>query len=1200
VRTAFEDRQGDLWFSARGAYGGLFRIRDGNIRRFGQEDGLAHPTVNVIFQDRAGSLWLGTQRGLSRLSNGRLTSYTAKDGLPDDSVLAIHEDQEGGLWIGTGGAGLARLREGSFTTYTNKEGLSLNALRTVCVSSDGAVWAGTNGSGLSRFKNGVFTTFNRATGLPMDSVDAIAEDPRGGMWFGSGVSGSERQLVHYRSGRFTQYPVMPVRSLLADDDGVWVGTNGMGLQRFTDGEFKPLTVDDEQRQSARLIWVLHRDRDKRLWAGVHGSLCHTVGDMLECQALPKTEHLNPPVLSIENDSGGGLWLGTWVGLFHYKDGVFTRYGVEAGLPQTRMRTVLEDSRRNLWLCAPSAVLRVQRETLNRWRRKEIPKLDYESYDATHGMKSNQFDHEGVVAGRAPNGRLWFATLGGLVTVDPAAVTKSEWMPPVVIEDILADKQRVDPARLERIPPGRGEIEVHYAGLSYHVPERVRFQYMLDGLNDSWVDAGNRRVAYFTRVPHGTYTFRVKASNSDGVWSENGKEARFTILPYWYQTPWFHGFVFLAACGLAYAGYYWRMAAHRTRERTLAHKVEERTSDLQKEIAEHRLTEEKLQEQITERARAEQEARGLAEKLAASNAEMLEQQQALERENQERRRAEEAARTSAEKLSEANADLTEKQRALERENEERRKAEEAAGRERDLLHTLMDNIPDLIYFKDVDGRYTRINRAHAEALGLSDPAQATGHSDADFYTPEYAQAAREDERRLFTTGQPLLGKLEHETRAGRWYLATKVPISDGAGVVSGLVGISKDITERRKAEEQLSRDLDAFLSFVSEVAGGDLTRRGSGSQDTIGKINHAVNHMLEGFVKILSNVREVAFAVSSSSAQILATSTQIAKGAQFGRDQVHSTSSAMSEIVASMSNVSKNAEQSAQAANKVIEHLMASDRAVDASGQGMTRIDTAVSETAENMRKLSARSQEIFEIIDLIEEIASRSELLSMNAAIEAAHAGDAGKGFGVVADEIRHLAERSTEATRSVTTIVKGMATETQAVLAAMETSMREVKSGLELSEQARHDLGEISALVQQAADLAEQISNAVHEQASASQTVANAMETIANFTEQSTAGSNETAKAVQELVQLSERLTQEVSRFRIDAPEEYIARSLNGADKASAMAELARQLDRLVTHLESADGKKANEGPSTTDHSSDLRALALNVGSMLERIGHS
>jgi methyl-accepting chemotaxis protein len=288
-------------------------------------------------------------------------------------------------------------------------------------------------------------------------------------------------------------------------------------------------------------------------------------------------------------------------------------------------------------------------------------------------------------------------------------------------------------------------------------------------------------------------------------------------------------------------------------------------------------------------------------------------------------------------------------------------------------------------------------------------------------------------------------------------------------------------------------------------------------------------MLGGFSAILSEARDAAFSVSTACSEIQAASTQIAKGAQYGSDQVHSTSSAVEEMAASMTQVSRHAEASAEKARQVLEHVQHGDRSVDATYHGITRIDAAVLETSEKMRLLERRSREIFEIIGLIQEIATQSKLLSLNAAIEAAHAGSAGRGFAIVADEIRRLADRSTQATTDVTQKIEGIVAETQAVLRAMENAMREVAEGRTLSEQARRSLRDISTLVQDSVSLAMLISTASGEQVQATKTVSDSMSSIAHVTTESAAGARESSRAVGHLVQLSEQLTEAIVRFRID-----------------------------------------------------------------------
>jgi methyl-accepting chemotaxis protein len=231
----------------------------------------------------------------------------------------------------------------------------------------------------------------------------------------------------------------------------------------------------------------------------------------------------------------------------------------------------------------------------------------------------------------------------------------------------------------------------------------------------------------------------------------------------------------------------------------------------------------------------------------------------------------------------------------------------------------------------------------------------------------------------------------------------------------------------------------------------------------------------------------------------------------------------------MTRVSESAEQSASTARRALDHVSTGAHSVGATFVGMTRIDAAASETAEKMRLLESRSREIFKITALIEEISAQSNLLSLNAAIEAAHAGDAGRGFSVVAGEIRRLAERSTEATKNVADIVAGIVEDTRTVLRAMENGMAEVRTGRELSERAQQSLQDVQVLVEQAAELSGGISGASQEQTRVTQSVVQAMQTIANVTHESAAGATQATRAVQDLVRLSEQLSRALSRFTID-----------------------------------------------------------------------
>jgi len=342
------------------------------------------------------------------------------------------------------------------------------------------------------------------------------------------------------------------------------------------------------------------------------------------------------------------------------------------------------------------------------------------------------------------------------------------------------------------------------------------------------------------------------------------------------------------------------------------------------------------------------------------------------------------------------------------------------------------------------------------------------------------------------------------------------------------GIARDITDRKKAEELLQRSLVEFINLVSIVTEGDLTRRGSEAEGPLSSVARSVNRMLDNFGAMLTRVKQIGLSVTSSATEILAAAEQIAAGAQRQADEITNTSSAVEEMAASMSQVSRNAEASAEAARRALGMAEHGDRSVRDTSEAMSRIDTAVQVTAEKMRLLARRSSEISEIIDLINDVASQTNLLSLNAAIEAAHAGEAGLGFSVVAEEIRKLAERSARATRDVGGLIKGIQNETAEALDAMEKGMKEVKGGSTLAEQARQSLQDISNVVRQSAELIEEISAASEEQARVTRNLAGAMQTVSSITLETSAGAHETAQTIQGMVSLSEQLNEAISQFKV------------------------------------------------------------------------
>jgi PAS domain S-box-containing protein len=466
---------------------------------------------------------------------------------------------------------------------------------------------------------------------------------------------------------------------------------------------------------------------------------------------------------------------------------------------------------------------------------------------------------------------------------------------------------------------------------------------------------------------------------------------------------------------------------------------------------------------------------------------------------------------------------------------RKRADEALRQSEEKYRTILESIEDGYYEVDLAGNLTFFNEPVCKMLGYSTD-ELLGLNNRQFMDQEMARQVFQEFNRVAKTGEASRDFAYQVTAKDgtKRFVESSVSLKrDASGNAEGFRGIIRDVTQRRLAEESLERNLKEFLGMVSSVSEGDLTKRGGETDDTLGRVIESVNKMLDHFSTMLTEVKQIGLSVSSSATEILAAAEQIAVGSQRQADEVTNTSSAVEEMAASMNQVSRNADASADAARRALEMAEHGDKSVRDTSEAMSRIDSAVQQTSEKMRLLGVRSSEISEIIDLIDEIAAQTNLLALNAAIEAAHAGEAGLGFSVVADEIRKLAERSARATRDVGHLIKSIQDETSEALTAMEIGMKEVRGGSYLASQASSALQDISEAVRQSSELIEEISAASEEQARVTSNVAGAMQTISSITLETSAGAHQTAQTIEGMVGLADRLNKAISQFKVK--DDYI-----------------------------------------------------------------
>ena len=582
IKCLFVSPGGDVWIGTN--EGGLSHFLNGHFINYNTRDGLGSSTIWSIYEDRAGTLWVGTfDAGLNRLRNGRFTSYTAKDGLPANRVFALFEDREGELWVGTGG-GLVRFKGGSFTAITSTEGLSNDVVLPVFEDHQGAIWVGTNGHGLNRIKDGGITTYTTRNGLSDNTVFSIAEDREGSLWVAT-----HRGLNRLKNGRFRTFGSKEglsgniILCLYQDREGwLWAGGR-MGLSRYDGVRFHTYSTKDGL--SSNYVSSLYEDRQNTLWIGTAGGGLSRLQNGHFSSYTTANGLSSNTIWSLDGDAGDALWIGTsGGGLDRYKDGKFTTYTTRQGLFDDEVFETLADRYGNLWMSSNKGVFRVPIRQLNEYAEGRLASITSTSYGTSDGLKNKECNGGFQPAGwQTKDGRLLFPTMKGLAIVNPGRLKVNRIPPPVSIERVIIDGASFSPGTMTKSKPGKGQLEFEFTAPSLVASDKIRFKYKLEGFDREWIEAGERREAYYTNIPPGKYRFTVIACNNDGVWNTTGASQLFVLSPHFYQT-----WLFLAACaglvaGLSLGIYCYRVNRLKRNERRLVHLVDERTQALREQI-----------------------------------------------------------------------------------------------------------------------------------------------------------------------------------------------------------------------------------------------------------------------------------------------------------------------------------------------------------------------------------------------------------------------------------------------------------------------------------------------------------------------------------------------------------------------------------------------------------------------------------------
>ncbi|MBI3391992.1 MAG: HAMP domain-containing protein [Nitrospirae bacterium] len=339
---------------------------------------------------------------------------------------------------------------------------------------------------------------------------------------------------------------------------------------------------------------------------------------------------------------------------------------------------------------------------------------------------------------------------------------------------------------------------------------------------------------------------------------------------------------------------------------------------------------------------------------------------------------------------------------------------------------------------------------------------------------------------------------------------------------------RHLVQTEDERNQMQRQVMDLLSIVSAAAEGDLTKQAVVTADALGSLADAFNVMVDGLTILINQVKDASLEIDGASRKVLSAADGIRRSAEEQTVHISQASRTVNAMSQSMTQVAQSAESAAQASATAIDTALKGETSVAETIRGMHRIRSTVQTTSKKVKSLGERSMEIGAIIEVINDIATQTNLLALNAAIEAARAGEHGKGFAVVADEVRKLAERSAKATKDIANLIKGIQVETNEVVTAMEEGTREVEEGTRLADQAGSALKGIESVVRRTAQSVTEISQAARVQAKSTEEVVRTMEGMSQATRQTVESVRGASDTIRGLAELSGRLVSSVGRFKI------------------------------------------------------------------------
>jgi ligand-binding sensor domain-containing protein/AraC-like DNA-binding protein len=574
-----EDQKGVLWI---GTKSGLLRIADSGSEMYTTRDGLSNNYITRIIEDSDCNLWVGTLKGLNRIKKKQDGRIGFESVLKSYTITWLLEDRETSLWVGTYDSGIRRLRSGKFISYAPLEAHQEEIFISLFQDRHGVAWVGTLEGKLFRCQGNDFIETLKIPGISGTGITAIVDDSYGNLWLGTIGKG-----IFHRKG--TAYVQLTVREGLADNlvtsivkdnrGNLWFSTFD-GVSRYSNGTLESFKSGDGLL--GKVVHNVYEDKNQNIWiAADKGVTVLKDGKLAKQYAKYYLQDFSVTCiyedLSVSENLGPVFWLATYgKGLKRFEKGRITSYTTDHGMTSNFIYQFLEDQQENFWLMSDSGILRVSKKELNRFADCGVnaeEKINCTSFGISDGMKSlepnNEFSRHSALKNR--NGEFWFITKKGVTIVNPGKIRVNKVPPPVVIEAAVFDRQPIPRHRDADTYMFKGitDFRFYFTAPTFLSPEKIKFKYLLQGFDRGWVflSPDKERTAHYHNLEPGTYTFRVIASNSEGVWNRTGDSMTFTLKPLFYETFLFKmGILFLLTALTAIVFYIYKKRPFEKKEK----------------------------------------------------------------------------------------------------------------------------------------------------------------------------------------------------------------------------------------------------------------------------------------------------------------------------------------------------------------------------------------------------------------------------------------------------------------------------------------------------------------------------------------------------------------------------------------------------------------------------------------------------------